>query len=104
MYRVRTSISNEHQAALIAREIVQSKAAVAVHIRPIRSIYAWEDNMCDEQEFEMESITSCPDEVDRLIRGMHPYDCPEIIQDVIHPSKEIEDWITGWCKYNKDLN
>ena len=102
MYRVRTSIDSENKAAIIANEVVSSGAAVSVHIREIRSIYAWEEKVFDEKEWEMESITSCPDEVERVIKGMHPYDCPEFIVDKIAVSEEIEKWITSWCKYNKD--
>lgn len=98
MYRVRTSIDSENKAVLIANEVVASRAAVSVHIRQIRSIYQWEDEIHDEQEWEMESITSNPAEVERVIRGMHPYNTPEIIIDEIKASNEIETWITSWCK------
>ena len=102
MYRVRSSIDNENQAVLIAKELVQSHAAVSVHIRTIRSVYQWKEQVYDEQEWELESITSCPDEIERIIKGMHPYECPEILIDIIQTSDKITEWITGWCKYNKD--
>lgn len=98
MYIVRTSIDDEKKASIIAREIVESRSAVSVHIRRIESVYSWQDDVYNEVEWEIESITSCPSEVENIVRGMHPYNLPEFIIIQLLANAEIKNWCEGWCK------
>lgn len=103
MYKVRTSIDDERKAKVIAHEIVESHAAVSVHIKQIDTTYAWEGEVVDDVEWEIECLTSCPSQIERLVNGMHPYDLAEMIIEPLVVPDAIRDWCLEWCKTEEKL-
>lgn len=103
IYRTRTSIDEEWRAKMLASELVESKAAVSVHIRKVDTVYAWEGEVYKDIEWEVEAITSCPSQVANLVKGMHPYDLPEMIIDKLNAPDKIEEWCIGWCEIVEEL-
>ncbi len=79
---VMTTVGNEEQAYLIAREIVARRQAACVNIVPgVRSIYRWKGKICKDGELllivktleeELEGVTA-------TIRELHGYELPEIL-------------------------
>jgi len=77
-----TTVGNEEQANLIAREIIARRQAACVNILPgVRSIYRWKGKICKDGELmlivktldrELEGVTA-------TIRELHSYELPEIL-------------------------
>lgn len=73
---------NADEAGRIARHIVEQKLAACVNIVPgVRSVYAWQGEICDDQEFLLITKTTRArfEELADAIRGLHSYDVPEIL-------------------------
>ena len=73
---------DSHAAAAIAHKLVDSRCAACVNIAPgLRSIYRWEDKVCDEPEVLMliKVRRDQAAQVAETIRAEHPYDNPEVI-------------------------
>ena len=91
-----TAPSSE-KAAEIARVVVQEKLAACGSVLPgIRSIYAWEGKMHDEEEALL--VLKAPRKrlqelCDRVV-ALHPYEVPEVIGLPIEGGNErYIDWI-----------
>ena len=97
LYRVRTSINESERATKLARMLVEARASVSVHIRPCASVYQWKGEIKEEKEYELDIITSRPNEVERIIKGAHPYEVPEIVKQEFKASLDIQDWCIDWC-------
>ncbi len=69
-------------AAEVARTVVGERLCACANLVPaVRSIYAWEGKLCDETE-TLAIMKTTSDRLDALIarlRGLHPYDVPEIV-------------------------
>ena len=68
-------------AGTIARELVGRRLAARVNMTPVRSIYRWQGEICDEPEQLMIIKTTRENEANALaaIRELHTYDVPEMI-------------------------
>ncbi len=65
----------------LARRLLAKRLVACVNILPVRSLYRWNGEDCDEEEHLL-IIKTKKDRADRVIstlRGMHPYEVPEII-------------------------
>lgn len=102
MYKVRTSIDDERKAKLIAQEIVESHSAVSVHIKKIETVYAWNDEVVNDFEWEIECLTTCPSEVTNLVCGMHSYELAEMIVEPLIVPESIREWCLHWCEKEED--
>ncbi|XVV05912.1 divalent-cation tolerance protein CutA [Actinosynnema sp. CA-248983] len=69
-------------AAELGRKIVEARLAACVQISsPIRSIYRWDGEIQDDQEWQL-WIKSTHDRLDDLtafIKANHSYDVPEVV-------------------------
>lgn len=69
-------------AARIARAVVHESLAACVNIVPgVRSIYAWDGEICDEEEHTLliKAPRSLQDDLRARLVALHPYDVPEIL-------------------------
>jgi periplasmic divalent cation tolerance protein len=76
-----TAASGE-EAGRLAEVVVGERLAACVNIVPaIRSVYRWQDSICDEEEFLLLIKTTRPRFADlaRRVRELHSYDVPEIV-------------------------
>lgn len=73
---------NQECARKIARRLVRAGAAACVQLFPIESVYRWEGKVTEEPEVLLLIKTTAAlfPKVTELIREMHPYEIPEIIQ------------------------
>lgn len=94
---VSTSCPDEVQAKRIAHALVEARIAACVHISaPIRSVYAWEGKICEEQEISLhiKCLQSRYAELEQLVLQLHPYQVPEIIAVLVtHGLPAYLDWI-----------
>ena len=78
---VLSTFPNEAKAMEIARLLVAERLCACVNLQPVRSIYAWKGEVCDEPE--VLGIIKTSDErfealAKRLVE-LHPYEVPEVI-------------------------
>jgi periplasmic divalent cation tolerance protein len=94
-----TTVGNEEQANLIAREIIARRQAACVNILPgIRSIYRWKGKICKDGEL-MLLVKTLEEEFDGVmatIRELHSYELPEILSfGVTRGETGFLDWIAS---------
>jgi periplasmic divalent cation tolerance protein len=83
----------------LARALVEQKLAACVNLLPgVRSIYAWEGQVCDEPETTLiiKAPASALSALRETLRRLHPYDVPEIVAlavDVAASHAPYVDWV-----------
>ena len=91
------TIDDPEKAALMARTLVEKKLAACLNIVPeVRSIYSWKGQICDESERLMliKTRKELFNDLRDAIRGLHPYEVPEIIcLDIAEGLPEYLRWI-----------
>lgn len=69
-------------AAGLARDLVEKRLAACANLVPgVRSIYAWEGEVCDDSEVLL-VIKTRPEALEALrarVVEQHPYDVPEVL-------------------------
>ena len=88
---------SETNALKISKHLVENRLAACASIVPkIRSIYVWEDKVCDEEEFLL-IIKTRGDLFERVrdaIVDMHNYSVPEIVSlPIVGGLEEYLNWI-----------
>jgi periplasmic divalent cation tolerance protein len=97
--QVQFTIDDRAAGEAIATELLQGRlVACAQTIGPITSRYWWHGSINDAQEWLFLCKTT-PDRVDDLIeriRGLHPYEVPEIVAcDITAGLDAYVDWIVA---------
>lgn len=69
------------RSADLAKRLLDKELVACVNITPVRSLYRWKGEACDDQEhlLIMKTKKSLADAVIRQLHSMHPYEVPEII-------------------------
>ncbi|NMB78471.1 MAG: divalent-cation tolerance protein CutA [Methanomicrobiales archaeon] len=65
----------------LAGRLLEKNLVACVNITPVRSLFRWNGESCDEEEhlLIMKTRSDLADEVIRALKAMHPYEVPEII-------------------------
>ena len=87
---------DEETARSIARAVVDRRLAACAQISgPIRSIYRWEDEIAEDEEWllTMKSRAGRFDEIEAAVRALHPYDLPAIVGIPARASGDVAGWI-----------
>jgi periplasmic divalent cation tolerance protein len=78
-----TNLPDRESAIRLAEELIATRTAACVNVMaPCQSIYHWQGKTESEEEIPL-LIKTTEDryaEVERIIRGSHPYELPEIIR------------------------
>ncbi|HVK22465.1 MAG TPA: divalent-cation tolerance protein CutA [Actinokineospora sp.] len=94
-----TTTSSADEAAAIGRGLVEARLAACVQvIGPIRSLYHWDGQVQDDQEWQLQVKTAADrlDAVTEYIQREHTYDEPEVIAlPVVGGSAGYLGWVTG---------
>ena len=92
-----STFPNEDKAADIARTLVSEQLCACVNlVPPVRSIYRWQGEICDERE-TLAIIKTTRERFDALqerLIELHPYEVPEVIAlpvEAGHPP--YLDWV-----------
>ena len=92
-----TSCPSEEQAKTLARELVKNKLAACVQIsQGITSVYEWQGDLCEEQEFSLQikCLAKHYSAIEHTLSKLHPYDVPELIAvPVTQGLPAYFDWI-----------
>ena len=96
---VLTTAGSKDEARKIAQSLVESRLAACVNIiSRVESVYRWENNVQDAEEWLVliKTVSSNFEAVKEAIRKLHSYDLPECI------SIKIADSEDGYLKWLTD--
>ena len=90
-----TTESNKTNALRVAKLLIKEKLAACVSIKQIFSVYEWDDDIQETEEFEI-TIKSKPEFKDDLINFLNQistYDVPQIIYKKYHSGMKYYEWL-----------
>ena len=92
-----TALPDVESARAIARALVDRRLAACVTIgAAVESMYHWQGTIETAREIQLTAKTrdTLFDDVATAIRGLHPYELPEIVAVPIHRGqRDYLDWI-----------
>jgi periplasmic divalent cation tolerance protein len=80
----------------LAKRLLEKNLVACVNITPVRSLYRWKGEACDDEEHLLiiKTQRNLADKVVRALKAMHPYEVPEIIAlPVIAGHRPYTDWV-----------
>lgn len=96
--QILTTVNAADKGAALARSIVEARLAAGVKIvGPIRSVYWWQDEIADTQEWQLIMMTTADlfPALKAHIKTHHSYVTPEIIATpIMAGSREYLQWIS----------
>ena len=88
---------SEDETLKIGRALVEERLAACANIvSPLRSIYGWEGNICDEKEWLLiiKTRKSRFEDLAKRVKALHSYSVPEIIAlPITEGSPAYLNWI-----------
>ncbi len=97
--QVVTTLDDEARARSLAREVVRARLAACAQVwGPISSVYWWEGEMEEAQEFmvAMKTKRDLYAPLEEFIQERHPYTVPEILAfAVVGGNRKYLDWLDG---------
>ena len=100
-----TTTENKEDAEKIAKEVVEKRlAACAQVLGPIESTYWWEGEVEKAKEWLciIKSRNDLYGELEKAIKGIHPYDVPEILaMPVISGNPDYLQWVDKEVAVNR---
>ena len=95
---VLVTASSQEEGKAIAQALVEAKLAACVTLMPVHSIYTWQGQVMDEQEWQMvikTELTQFP-VLENKIRELHSYEVPEIIAlPIVAGSEPYLQWTSS---------
>ena len=90
----------EEHAVSILKTLVDEKLVACGNIYPIRSIYPWEGEIVNENEYVsiLKSIPKLKDSIIKRITELHEYKIPCIITFNIEANPVYKNWILDCLK------
>ena len=98
---VLVTASSQAEAVAIATYLVKSQLAACVNLVPIQSIYTWQEELHQDQEWQLLIKTDLSQfqTLEAKIRELHSYDVPEIIAlPILAGSQPYLNWISDCMK------
>ncbi|ACK71600.1 CutA1 divalent ion tolerance protein [Gloeothece citriformis PCC 7424] len=93
---VLVTTSSQEEAEAIAFALIESVLAACVTVMPVQSIYKWQGDIYNEQEWQLiikTKLEQFQDLSDKVIE-LHSYDVPEIIAlPIVDGSESYLTWI-----------
>ena len=95
MILVITTTSSFEDARNIAKELITNKYAACVNIIPsITSIYIWNNEIQEENEYMLFIKTAKSfEDIKNFLKKIHSYELPEIIKINLEGSEEYANWV-----------
>lgn len=92
---IKTAFDSKEEAERTARVLLSSNLIVSGQIKEMRSLYVWNDEFCDEKEFELTCFTESRlyPKVEEFINSHHSY---ELCQVICIPLGKISDRFGNW--------
>ncbi|AAM02705.1 TPA: divalent-cation tolerance protein CutA [Methanopyrus kandleri] len=78
---VYSTAEDEEEAKRIARKLVEEDLAACVNLWPIRSVYEWGGELCEDEEYALLVKTTAEraEEVVERIVELHSYETPAVL-------------------------
>lgn len=94
---VLVTASSRTEAEAIAKTLIQEKLAACVSMLPVYSIYTWQNQVQQEEEWQLlikSDLTHFPS-LEARFREIHSYEVPEIIAlPIVQGSHPYLQWIS----------
>jgi periplasmic divalent cation tolerance protein len=104
---VMVTVGSEGEATKISKILVERGLAACVNIIPgVRSIFRWDGNITEEQEFLLlaKTVKQAFEQLTRAVKANHSYRVPEIIAlPIQHGSEEYLSWIRDMTKSRESI-
>lgn len=95
--QVLTTLENRDDAEKIARALVEKRIAACVQIMgPLTSFFQWQGKLDSAEEYlcVIKSRSDLFQEMETIIKSMHPYEVPEILATPITKgNKDYLSWL-----------
>ena len=96
---VAVTVQDVKNGARIAKALVEERLAACVNIIPtIRSLYRWEDKVCDDPEslLWIKTRKALLPRLQERVKALHSYDLPEVIAlDIVGGLPAYLEWVAG---------
>lgn len=89
------TVPNKDEALSIARALVNEKIVACVNIIPeIRSIYRWQDEVCEDPELLLvcKTTAAAVPKLKTRVKELHSYDVPECL--TVKIADGLEDYLS----------
>lgn len=93
-----TTLPTEAQALALAQAIVTQGLGACVQITPLRSVYRWQGQVCQEAEWQLSIKLPRAgfEALARFIRSQHPYQVPELLMlPLVAAAPDYLAWVAG---------
>ena len=95
---VHTTVPDEETAESMARQLVEERTVACVNYHAVSSVYRWEDEVVEEDEYALDVKTSLTyDEVRERIEELHPYDVPAVLRVETETNDAYGEWVEDCC-------
>jgi periplasmic divalent cation tolerance protein len=88
---------SEEEASKIAHALVDERLAACANIvSPVRSVYRWEEKICDEREWLLvvKAREARFQDLEKRVKSLHSYQVPEIISlPILSGSPSYLKWL-----------
>ena len=95
--QVVSTTARRDEAERIARGLVEARLAACVQVSgPVRSVYRWKEAVEEGDEWIVAAKTRRDlfEPVEKAIRGLHPYEVPEILLlPILAGSRAYLEWL-----------
>jgi len=83
----------------MARELVEERFAACVNYHSVSSVYRWEGDVVEEEEYALDVKTTLEyDETREVIEEKHPYDLPAILRVETEANEAYDEWVEDCSK------
>lgn len=96
LVEIRTTVASEEDAVALARKLVESGHVACATFFPVRSVYSWKGELCDEAEFQVvcKTLESRAGDVESRIAAIHPYGTPAVLRvPVLRANDDYVSWV-----------
>lgn len=96
LVEIHTTVASRDEALELARRLVSSGLAACVNLFPVRSIYSWKGELCDEIEHQLvcKTLEACAADVEARLRELHPYETPAVLRvPVLRANDDYAAWV-----------
>jgi periplasmic divalent cation tolerance protein len=92
---VQVTCGSEEEAEGIARALLERRLAACLHLTPVRSLYEWKGEVCDDREVVVVARTRAEliDAVVDLVHEQHSYELPAVTAASMTGSDGYVAWI-----------
>lgn len=102
---IKTAFDSEEEAERLAKMLLSNNLIVSCQIKEMRSLYVWNDEYCNEHEFELTCFTESRlyQKVEEFVNSQHSYElCELICIPLLNISDRFGNWISSYTGKGKE--